>query len=377
MNLDDVVTEVAAAVGLAEGESGIRDILVAVLEAEPGAVREIARLAELPVPIVAAAGNELRARGVLATQRPVQLTTAGRAAVAASVGLILDPAAVASLAASGGPLQLAADGAPGAKTELDQTHCTVPTKLARVLRLHEARALAGQRILVLGDDDLISVAVAHILASAGRPAAVRRLTVVDTDTDVLDWISAQVTGTGVAVETVQHDLREPLPRALAGAFDVVLTDPPYTVAGAELFLSRAVSSLISEPGRHVFFSFGARRPDETLAVQRAMTQMGLVVRSLQPGFNEYVGAGVLAGTSSLYHLRTAAGAHPLIAGAFDGPLYSAAGRVAVTRPYRCVRCKAMQDVGPGSKWTQIAVLQAAGCPECGGAVFRPMPLVAR
>jgi N4-bis(aminopropyl)spermidine synthase len=377
MNLDDVVTQVAAAVGLAEGESGIRDILAAVLAAEPGAVREIARLAELPVPIVAAAGNELRARGVLATQRPVQLTPVGRAAVAASVGLALDPQAVASLAAPGGPLEAAADGAPGAKTELDQTHCTLATKLARVLRMHEARALAGQRILVLGDDDLISVAVALVLAGAGRPTAVRRLTVVDTDADVLDWIGTQVTGTGVAVELVEHDLRHPLPDALTGAFDVVLTDPPYTVPGAELFLSRAVAGLAGEPGRHVFFSFGARRPDETIAVQRAMAAMGLAIRSLLPGFNSYVGAGVLAGTSSLYHLRTAPGARPLLVGPYDGPLYSATNRASVTRPYRCARCKAVQHVGPGSKWPQIAVLQAAGCPDCGGVVFRPMPLVAR
>jgi predicted methyltransferase len=377
MNLDDVVTQVAAAVGLAEGESGIRDILAAVLAVEPAAVREIARLAELPVPIVAAASNELRARGVLATQRPVQLTEAGRAAVAGAVGLTLDPAALAGLADPGGPLQAAADGAPGAKTELDQTHCTVPTKLARVLRLHEARALAGQRILVLGDDDLITVAIAHVLASAGHPAAIRRLTVVDADADVLAWIRAQVAGTRVVVEAVEHDLREPLPAALTGAFDVVLTDPPYTVAGAELFLSRAVAGLTAEPGRHVFFSFGARRPDETLMVQRAIASMGLVIRSLQPGFNEYVGAGVLAGTSSLYHLRTAAGARALIEGSYDGPLYSAANRAAVTRPYRCAQCKTVQDVGPGSQWPQIAVLQAAGCPVCGGTVFRPMPLVAR
>jgi N4-bis(aminopropyl)spermidine synthase len=377
MNLDDVVTQVAAAVGLAEGESGIRDILAAVLTAEPAAVREIARLAELPVPIVAAAAGELRARGVLATQRPVQLTVAGRAAVTAAAGLTLDPAALAGLAAPGGPLEAAADGAPGAKTELDQTHCTVPTKLRRVLRLHEARALAGQRILLLGDDDLISVALAHVLAAAGDPAAVRRLAVVDTDADVLDWIGAQVAGTGVAVERVQHDLREPLPTALAGAFDVVATDPPYTVSGARLFLSRAVSGLAREPGRHVFFSFGARRPSETLEVQRAMAEMGLVIRSLQPGFNEYVGAGVLASTSSLYHLRTAADARPLVGGRYDGPLYSAANRVAVTRPYRCALCKAVQDVGPGSAWPRIAALQEAGCPDCGGVVFRPMPLVAR
>jgi N4-bis(aminopropyl)spermidine synthase len=348
-----------------------------VLAAEPGAVREIARLAELPVPIVAAASNELRVRGVVATQRPVQLTTAGRAAVASAVGLTLDPAALSALTAPGGPLETAAEGAPGAKTELDQTHCTVPTKLARVLRLHEARALAGQRILVLGDDDLITVAIAHVLASARNPAGIRRLTVVDTDADVLGWIGAQVAGTEVAVETVAHDLREPLPPGLINAFDVVLTDPPYTVAGAELFLSRAVSGLAAAPGRHVFFSFGARRPDEMLAVQRAIAAMGLVIRSLEPGFNEYVGAGVLAGTSSLYHLRTAAGARALIEGSYEGPLYSAANRAAVTRPYRCARCKTVQDVGPGSAWPQIAVLQAAGCPVCGGTVFRPMPLVAR
>ncbi len=158
---------------------------------------------------------------------------------------------------------------------------------------------------------------------------------------------------------------------------MVLTDPPYTVAGAELFLSRAVSALAAEPGRHVFFSFGARRPDETLAVQRAIAEMGLVVRSLTAGFNEYLGAGVLAGTSNLYHLRTAAGARPLIAGEYAGPLYTADNRAVPVRPYRCAHCKAVHSVGPGSRWPQIAALQAAGCPDCAGTVFRPMALVQR
>ena len=47
-DLDAVVADVAAAVGLAEGEAGIRDILAALLTAEPAAVREVSRLAELP-----------------------------------------------------------------------------------------------------------------------------------------------------------------------------------------------------------------------------------------------------------------------------------------------------------------------------------------
>ncbi len=226
MDLDEVVAEVAAAIGLAEGESGIRDILTAVLRAEPAAVRQVARLAELPVPIVAAACNELRKRGVVDTQRPVRLTAAGRAEVEHATGAvalavtcpgcggrgIVIPPELAALEAS---VQAAADGAPGAKTELDQTHCTVATKLGRVLRLHEANALAGQRIMLLGDDDLISVAIAEFAAWLGSPGLIRRLTVVDADPDVLDWIGHQAAGTGVAVELVEHDLRQPLPSALA------------------------------------------------------------------------------------------------------------------------------------------------------------------
>ncbi|HXW88755.1 MAG TPA: bis-aminopropyl spermidine synthase family protein [Streptosporangiaceae bacterium] len=388
MDVDEVVTEVATAVGLAEGESGIRDILSAVLAAEPAAVREIARLAELPVPIVAAACNELRRRGIVDSHRPVHLTASGRAAIAeASLasgvrvtcpecggrGEIVPPE-LAGLVAT---LQAISAGTPGAKAELDQTHCTVDTKVGRVLRLQRARALAGQRIMVLGDDDLVSVALAHFAALTGSPAAVRRLTVVDADPDILAWIDQQVAGTGTTVETVQHDLRRPLPASLAGGFDVVLTDPPYTVPGALLFLSRAVSALVPEPGRHIFFSFGARRPDETLLVQQAMAEMGLLIRSLTPGFNEYLGAGVLAGTSNLYHLRTVAGARPLIDGAYDGPLYTADNRGAATRPYRCAGCRAVSEVGPGTRWPQIAALQAAGCPACGGTVFRPMPLQSR
>jgi predicted methyltransferase/DNA-directed RNA polymerase subunit RPC12/RpoP len=388
MDVDTAVTEVAAAVGLAEGEAGIRDILAALLTAEPAAVREVARLAELPVPIVAAACGELRKRGIVDTQRPVRLTATGRDAVLTANGGpalradcpecggrgIVIPAELDGLAAV---LQQAADGAPGARAELDQTHCTVATKISRVLRMQSAGALAGQRILLLGDDDLISVAIAGFAARAGHPDMIRRLTVVDTDPDVLAWAGQQVTAAGGAAELVEHDLRAPLPAGLAASFDVVLTDPPYTVAGAELFLSRAVSALAPQPGRHVFFSFGARRPDETVAVQQSIAAMGLAVRSLTAGFNSYLGAGVLAGTSNLYHLRSTAGARPLIEAGYDGPLYTADGRADTVRPYRCAGCKAVHEVGPAASWPQIAALQAAGCPDCGGTVFRPMPLVRR
>ena len=386
---DAVLAEVAAATGLAEGPAGVRDVILAISRTEPVAVRAVSQLAELPVPIVTAICNELRKRGVVDRSRPVRLTEAGREVFGGGQPWltarcpecggrgVASPARTAALTVA---LTAAAQAAPEAKPELDQTHCTVGTKIARVLAMHEAGALAGTRILLLGDDDLVSVAIARFadLHEAASPAGqVRQLTVVDTDQDVLDCIAAQTAGSSLDLRLVRHDLRQPLPADLVGAFDVACTDPPYTVAGAELFLSRAVAALAPGGGQHVFFSFGARRPDDMLRTQQLIAGLGLVLRGLTPNFNEYVGAGVLAGTSHLYHLRTAAGAGPLITGAYDGPLYTADHRAAVTRPYRCANCRAVHPVGPGARWPKIASLQADGCPECGGTVFRPMPLKQR
>jgi predicted methyltransferase len=389
INADAVLAEVAAATGLAEGPAGVRDVILAISRTEPVAVRAVSQLAELPVPIVTAICNELRKRGVVDRSRPVRLTEAGREVFGGGQpGLtarcpecggrgVASPARTAALTAA---LTAAAQAAPEAKPELDQTHCTVGTKIARVLAMHEAGALAGTRILLLGDDDLVSVAIARFTGlheAASLAGRVRQLTVVDTDQDVLDCIAAQTAGSGLDIRLVRHDLRQPLPADLMGGFDVACTDPPYTVAGAELFLSRAVAALAPGGGQHVFFSFGARRPGDMLRTQQLIAGLGLVLRGLTPNFNEYVGAGVLAGTSHLYHLRTAAGAGPLITGAYDGPLYTADHRAAVTRPYRCANCRAVHPVGPGARWPKIASLQADGCPECGGTVFRPMPLKQR
>ena len=390
MDVDAVVTEVASAVGLAEGRSGVRDVVRAIARSEPVATREVARQAELPIPLVTAVCNELRKRGMVDRGRPVRLTPEGRAALnlppwpggqavisgrcpcCAGRGVVV-PAAAAALTAQ---LDRLSAGIPGPRLELDQTHCTTATKIHRVLQMHEAGALDGKAVIVLGDDDLTALTVAAFCALPGSGARVGRLTVVDTDADLLAFIAGRVAGTGTEVELCQHDLREPLPGSLLGAFDVACTDPPYTVAGAELFLSRAVSALTPDAGQHVFFSFGARRPAETLRTQELIGQLGLTVRALLPGFNEYLGAGVLGSTSHLFHLRTTAGAAPLITGSYPGPLYTA-DRRAAARPYRCAGCAAVHQVGPGGQWAVISELKAAGCPGCGGTVFRPQPLGAR
>ena len=315
-DVNEIAAAVARAVDLAEGAWGVADVVRAIARHEPVAVREVARHVELPVPVVAAVCNELRRHGIVDTKRPVRLTADGREAMAAEAWLdgaqcptchgggIVVPE---RLAGTESELARLAQDVPGARMELDQAHCTVDTKLRRALFLARIGVL-GKPTVFIGDDDLTSLAAALVAREAGLPAAT--MTVVDVDADLLDYIGRRAAGLGADIEVVHHDAAKPLPDALLGGFDVALTDPPYTVAGAELFVSRAVSALVPRPGAHLLLSFGGRRPVETVAVQTMLADTRLAVRGMYPNFNEYLGAGTLAGTSHLYHLRTAEPARP-------------------------------------------------------------------
>jgi predicted methyltransferase len=315
-----IVRDVAAAVGLAEGEPGVRAVLSALSRLEPVSIRGLSRTVELPVPIVASICGELRKRHVVAEERPAQLTAAGRGLFGAGA-LTIRPSRkdLSRLAAE---LKRIAWAAPPPVLELDQCHCTVETKIRRVLALHEAGALVGRRILLLGDDDLTAVAIRSFVGRFGSEATVAQLAVLDVDPAVIEFVRGHLSGAPFPLECLEHDLREPLPPRLRGAFDTVVTDPPYTVPAARLFLARAAESLAG-PGGTVLFSFGSRRPEAPFQVQRTILDTGFAIRRLVRDFNEYVGAGVLGGTSHLYELAATSALRPAVTGRFDGALYTA------------------------------------------------------
>jgi predicted methyltransferase/DNA-directed RNA polymerase subunit RPC12/RpoP len=371
-----IVHEVAAAVGLAEGDAGVRDVVRAAVRLEPAAVRKISRATELPVPIVSAICNELRKRGVVDRARPVQLTAHGRELFGATGDEVAAEATCpacaqreivvpASLAPVARRLAAFADRAPTPRVELDQVHCDVETKIRRVLALHEAGALDGRRILLLGDDDLISLAIFLVAERLGVQPA--RVIVVEVDPALVGFLRRAPFN----VHVVAHDLRDPLPATLRGSIDTVFTDPPYTVEGATLFLSRAAEAVSGQSRADVFFAFGGKRPDDLLRVQRAIAEMGFVVRRLVRNFNEYRGAGALGGVSHLYQLASTSELRPLIAARYDGDLYTGDLRPPVRR-YRCRGCRLNQAVGHRQPWSTVEALRRDGCPRCGSRTFLPL-----
>jgi hypothetical protein len=206
------------------------------------------------------------------------------------------------------------------------------------------------------------------MSPTGRLA--RRVVALDTDERILRHLRDIAVAEEVIIGLVRHDVRQPLPDDLQGEFDTVSTDPPYTLPGLKLFLSRAIEAVHPDGGR-IYLHFGHRPPEEQVEVQKAIAEMGLVIEQLVPNFSEYVGAGVLAGVSDLYVLSVTPGASPLVEDAFSGPIYT--GQVRPTlRVYACTACGLEISVGgeAGGEFATIEALKDSGCPRCGEHTFR-------
>src|SRR4051794_31562529 len=389
-----LLKEVAERSQLREGPQGIESVLRAIFraqhepEGEPLTGRALARIVRMPVPVVTAVRRELESAGVVEPGPHIRLTEQADEVLSGQWGWATSPQAEGGVVCETcegtgihphgkqwesvlGEMRKHFDENPRVDVTLDQSFCTPETNLRRVALLHEQGALAGKDVLVLGDDDSLSVGIAlagKVMSPSGRLA--RRVVALDTDNRILTHLRDIAVSEGVIVGLVRHDVRKPLPDDLLGEFDTVATDTPYTLPGLTLFLSRAVEAVKPEGGR-IYLSFGHRPPYELLAVQRVIADMGLVVDQLIPNFNRYVGAGILAGVSDLYVLSVTAETQPLIEGEYTGPLYTGQVRPTV-RIYACTECKSQYAVGgeAGGQFATIEELKEQGCPTCGNHAFK-------
>jgi hypothetical protein len=227
-------------------------------------------------------------------------------------------------------------------------------------------ALEGRRVLILGDDDSLSVAIGLAGRALRQGDLTRGVTVIESDPRRVDFLRAAAASEEIAIEVVAHDLRDPLPSRLARAFDVVATDPPYTLAGANLFLGRGAEALTGDGA--CYFSFTQWPASHLAELQRLFLDLGFVVRALHQGFNRYLGAGVLGNVGDLIEL---AQVRPPDADlpVWTGPLYTAEVNTR-TRIYVCAACGAETVLGEDGAPATIEALKVAGCRQCGGKIFR-------
>ena len=144
------------------------------------------------------------------------------------------------------------------------------------------------------------------------------------------------------------------------------TDPPYTLAGATLFLGRAAAALTGDGVCH--FSFTRWPPAQLADLQRVVLDLGFAIRAVHPGFNRYLGASVLGNVGDMFELAQVRAAQTDVA-AWSGPLYAAEFDPR-ERVYVCAGCGAETVLGENGAPSTIEALKSAGCAACGGKVFR-------
>ena len=324
----NLLSDVAEAARLAEGPEGVRRVLRTILRRGPVPIREVARDLGIPVPVVAAVRGELESRGLLTRGAGISLTDEGLRLVEDEVGLkcrrifsVEAPSIPLELAIVSDALSNLAIHRPDVDRTLDQSHATIETAIRRAVYLYENDALEGRRLLFLGDDDLTSLSVALTARELGLGRL--KVCVADVDARLVAFINEIASAEGLPIEAFQHDLRLPFPESRAGTFDTFFTDPPYTLAGLALFISRGVEALIPEVGKQAFICFGRRSPAETSGMVDRILRSGLAPVEILPTFNDYVGAQLLAGQSQMIRCVCTGSGEAIVAGRYDGPIYTA------------------------------------------------------
>lgn len=274
---------------------------------EFGAVRKVmAQLCKDARPVadlVAASGLSRRSvEGILEALEPFLVPSAGAAAFAP--GRVAE--ATASLRVDPPPpeagilerLRTLAESRPAPDWRLDHVAATPETALKRALYLRGEFDLESARVLMLGDHDMTSVALALACPAAD-------VTVVDIDERILAFLQAARRNLSLAVTPLFADLRVHLPRSLASAFDLVFTDPPYSAEGVRLFLQRAVQALRDGDRTRILLAHGVgdRQPALAYKAQSVVHELRLVHRAMLPGFNRYLGAEAIGARSDLHVLQ--------------------------------------------------------------------------
>ncbi|HVG21643.1 MAG TPA: GNAT family N-acetyltransferase [Blastocatellia bacterium] len=379
----DLLTAVADATSLREGPEGVAQILHRIYSAGTISLKNLSRKSGIPLPVLAALRRELErvnvvdrgAGGIRLTQEGVgfienrlNIRTKHDATCPTCRGKqIVIPQEIRPALEK---LERYFNQRPPVDVTLDQTPVLPESSIRRALYMYQSGALEGKSVILLGEDDSVSLAIRLIGQALGREDFCKRLTVVEADARIIDFIRGVSAAESFEIECVSHDLRDPLPKRLRQEFDTFETDPPYTLGGLNLFVSRALTALKPGAGRQGFLSFGAKAPDESLEIQRSLAAMGLVINQVNHFFNEYQGASILGGSSQLVHLLTGQSTAPVVPESrYDFAIYT--GELAPTkRMYRCTNCKAMIEVGRGHDFNTIESLKGRGCPKCGNAQFR-------
>lgn len=187
------------------------------------------------------------------------------------------------------------------KREYDQFFATENTSVAKYKVMSDLDEIKGKKIILLGDDDLLSV----VLGLSGENY--EEVLVLDIDPDILNSIKNISTDYGLRnIRTEFYDARKIPRKDLLNKYDVIVMDPPYTPNGVKLFLKQGLRLLNNATPKTIFLYYGNsfKSPEKFFQIQEILTNYKLLLRNKVENFSSYYGAESIGSSSSLYVLQS-------------------------------------------------------------------------
>ncbi|GIW66800.1 MAG: hypothetical protein KatS3mg095_0698 [Candidatus Parcubacteria bacterium] len=169
---------------------------------------------------------------------------------------------------------------PKAIPQYDQAFIKPEDVVRRVEFIHERGDLLNSKILVIGDDDLISIVL-------GLTKLPKIIYVVEIDQRITSFINNIAKKFNIKVKSLKYDVRTSLPKNLLSKFDVFITDPVETEKGLKIFLLRGMLSLKQGGSGY----FGLTTLESSLKkwykIEKFILNNGFVITDIKRKFSVY------------------------------------------------------------------------------------------
>lgn len=372
----NVIDSIYKKINLEEGKIIIERFFLELYFNDKVSTKELSQALLIPIPLVTAIKKEAIKENMIKQNSGIYLSEEGVEFVEKILGykginkksykLLLNQNNVSLLSEITNEIEAIFNNRPIADVTLDQSKCTVQTAINRVIIGLKANSIIGKNILCLGDDDLISVAMNVILNKLFNDNVPynTKIYVYDKDTRVLEYIKNVSQDLKLSCITCkQIDLKKKIVKEYTSFFDTIFTDPPYTINGLELFLTRAVELIKKEVGLNIFLSYAHKSQDAMYKIENIILKLGLSIFQIIPCFNEYEGAEILGNKGQLIMLQTTTNIVDTKSIDYIDIIYT--GQIRQTkRKYKCKNCGKEIFVGIEEKYGTIEELKKRRCPVC-------------
>ncbi|HOJ49207.1 MAG TPA: bis-aminopropyl spermidine synthase family protein [Spirochaetota bacterium] len=164
----------------------------------------------------------------------------------------------------------------------DQGYVTPITNFLRISLAESYGNIKNKKILILGDDDLLSIAL-------GLTSLPYEITVFEIDKRIVNYIKDISKEYKLNINPIEFDLREKVPDYYESYFDTFFSDPPETIDAFKSFIGKGIFALKKYGGAGYF---GITLVDASLNkwnnFQKIISNdFNVVITDIIRDFNEY------------------------------------------------------------------------------------------